>query len=253
MAKIIKIAKDRLEDAPIGNLRIAKSQGCIQYYHCTDETTHNGVYLPKKELGLVKKLAQKAYDKKVLKYAEKTYSQITRLLNEFQDDKLERIYLSENINRRELIEPVEETFEMKLEKWLSHPYKSKAFNEGAPVIKSDNGIQVRSKSERLMANFFDSVGLKYKYECPLLLKPYGIIYPDFTFLSPKTGKEIYWEHEGMLDNPEYAQTAAKKIELYEKNGILPGDNLILTFETTNSILDKEILRIMVERYFDIYE
>ena len=42
---------------------------------------------------------------------------------------------------------------------------------------------------------------------------YGIVYPDFTLLSRKTGKEIYWEHEGMMDDQEYARKAVQKIDL----------------------------------------
>ena len=54
------------------------------------------------------------------------------------------------------------------------------------------------------------------------MKRFGIVYPDFTFLSPKTGEEIYWEHDGRMDDPEYARKAIKKIETYEKNGIFQG-------------------------------
>jgi len=237
-----------LEDAPEGRLRIGKSQGCVQYYHCTEETTHNGVYLPKSSLELAKQLAQKGYDEKTLKYAKTTYSQITKLLKNYQDEKLEQIFYNENPEKQKLIVPVEETYEQKFEKWVSQSYSGKEFGENNPVITTDKGLRVRSKSERFMANYFDSLGICYKYECPLVLKPYGTIYPDFTFLSRRTGEEIYWEHEGMMDNPEYAQIAVKKIELYEKNGIFPGENLILTFETSTNIIDKRMLEVLVFRY-----
>lgn len=74
------------------------------------------------------------------------------------------------------------------------------------------------------------------------------MYPDFTFLSPRTGQEIYWEHEGMMDKPEYARSAVRKIEQYMKNGIYPGERLILTFETEQSLLNQKILESLVERY-----
>ena len=45
---------------------------------------------------------------------------------------------------------------------------------------------------------------------------YGIVYPDFTFLSKRIGKEIYWEHHGMMDSPAYAESAVRKIHCYEK-------------------------------------
>jgi len=242
------VCEKGLAGAPEGRLRIGKSQGCTQYFHCTRTTTTNGKYLPKSNLELAKRLAQKGYDENILKYARTSYFHLSRLLKNYQDDKLELIFYSENPEKQKLIVPVEETYEQKLERWISQPYAGKGFSEGDLVITSDKGLRVRSKSERFMANYFDSLGLQYKYECPLILKPYGTIYPDFTFLSRKTGEEIYWEHEGMMDNPEYARTATKKIELYEKNGIFPGEKLILTFETSTQVMDKKILETLVQRY-----
>lgn len=52
----------------------------------------------------------------------------------------------------------------------------------------------------------------------------------------------------MLDNPDYAKSAVKKIELYEMNGILQGENLILTFETSTSVMNTEIIKKLTRRY-----
>ena len=83
---------------------------------------------------------------------------------------------------------------------------------------------------------------------PLYLKGTGMVYPDFTFLSRRTRKEIYWEHDGRMDDPVYARSAVRKIQAYEENGIYPGENLILTFETEKTILDIRIVKGLVERY-----
>ena len=88
----------------------------------------------------------------------------------------------------------------------------------------------------------------YKYEKPIYLKGYGVVYPDFTFLSSKTGLEIYWEHEGMMDKQEYVRSAIKKIESYQKNEIFPGERIILTFETEQSLLSQKIVESLVEKY-----
>ena len=80
------------------------------------------------------------------------------------------------------------------------------------------------------------------------MKGYGTVYPDFTFLSSKTRQEMYWEHEGMMDNQEYARSAVRKIESYQKNGIYPGERLILTFETQQSMLNQNIVENLVEKY-----
>ena len=70
LARIIKRTKQELENAPEGTLRIGKSQGHPQYYHCKNGTSHNGVYLPKKEIELARQLAQKSYNEKILRYAD---------------------------------------------------------------------------------------------------------------------------------------------------------------------------------------
>ena len=51
-----------------------------------------------------------------------------------------------------------------------------------------------------------------------------------------------------MDKQEYARSAVRKIELYMKNGIYPGERLILTFETEQSLLNQKILESLAERY-----
>ena len=46
----------------------------------------------------------------------------------------------------------------------------------------------------------------------------------------------------------HSQNAIKKIEAYEKNDIFPGERLILTFETSQSVLRNDIIETMVEKY-----
>ncbi len=248
LENIAKKVGEKLSDVPQGTLRVAKSNGCVQYYHRTEEGKHNGCYIQKKDMELARRLAQKEYDEKVFVYANKTSAQIRRLLKTYEDNGIENIFNSEHEARKRLICPVEEPFENCLRSWINEPFVGKGFKETSPVIITNSGIRVRSKSEKIMSDYFDSVGLMYKYECPLILNPYGIIYPDFTFLSRKTRKLIYWEHEGMIDNPEYAQKAVQKIELYEKNGIFPGENLILTFETATNAINTDILKLLTQKY-----
>ena len=54
-----------------------------------------------------------------------------------------------------------------------------------------------------------------------------------------------------MDEPDYARKAIRKIETYEKNGILPGKNLILTFETSQSILDMKVVEKLTKEYLII--
>ena len=79
-------------------------------------------------------------------------------------------------------------------------------------------------------------------------KGYGTVYPDFTLLNVRARTEIYLEHFGMMDNPEYAQKAIQKLETYSKNGIYIGKNLLVTFETLRNPLDMKMVEGMLKEF-----
>lgn len=247
LEQIVQKTKRQLENVPEGSLRVSKSQNCPQFYHYTKAKKY-GKYISKGNKELIRQLAQKSYDEKVLRLAEKRVSQIKKLTRDYEDNEIASLYENEHIERQKLIQPVETTWEQKLNEWKSRDYKGKEFQEDVPVILTERGERVRSKSEKIMADYFFRHGIEYKYECPLYLKGVGMIYPDFTFLSRKSGQEIYWEHNGKMDDPVYARNAVRKIQSYENNDIFPGERLILTYETEQTILNTNKIEKLVNRY-----
>ena len=247
LEKVVKETKARLKNAPEGRLRLSKSHNHVQYYCCTEEKK-SGDYICKGNMALAQQLAQKSYDYKILQLAEKRLSQIRKLVKDYADDELEKVYLKEHLERQKLIEPVESTWEQRVNEWKAKEYKGKDFQEGTPIILTEKGERVRSKSEKIMADYFYRKDIEYKYECPLYLKGAGTVYPDFTFLSKKTNEEIYWEHNGKCDDISYARNMVRKIDAYENNGIFPGERLILTYETEQAILNTSKIEQMVMRY-----
>ena len=246
LEKIVNNVSAFLSTAPDGYLRISKDKNYARYYHCTDNK--NGNYIPRSNKELPELLAQKAYNKTVLKKAETRLHQIREIIQDYSDDEIEQIYTAMRKERRALVTPIEPTWNQLLEKWYAEEYRKKEFRENTPVILTEKGERVRSKSEKILADYFYRKDILYKYEKPLYLKGYGTVYPDFTFLSKKTEQEIYWEHEGMMDKQEYARSAVRKIESYQKNEIYPGDRLILTFETEQSVLNSKTIENLVNRY-----
>ncbi|MBQ3162982.1 MAG: hypothetical protein IJC02_00335 [Lachnospiraceae bacterium] len=244
---IIMKVKNRLKDAPTGTLRLSKSHHQLQYYRCTKEKK-TGIYINKKNIGIARQLAQKTYDEKVLKLAEKRLSQIYKITKDYEENEIEELFFKERVERQELIEPVEPTWEQKMKEWKTREYKGKGFRDDTPIILTERGERVRSKSEKILADYFYRNGIEYKYECPLYLNGIGTIYPDFTFLSSKTGEEMYWEHNGKVDDPVYARNMVKKILAYESNGIFQGEKLILTFETEQTILNSSKIEQLVKHY-----
>ncbi len=235
-----------MESSPEGNLRISVDGGKVRYYHCMDD--RYGVYISKGDDNLPRKLAQKAYDEAVVNKAETRIKIINRCLKGYSDDEIELLYESLHPERKALVTPVEPTLKQLEEQWYAENYSGKLFQEGTAVILSEKGERVRSKSEKILADYFYRNDILYKYEKPLYLEGYGIVYPDFTFFSKRLRKEIYWEHEGMMDKQEYARAAVKKLNCYQMNGILPGDRLILTFETEQDVLNSQIIGSLVDKY-----
>ena len=248
LEKILQKTSEQLKDAPQGKLRLSSSNKCVQYYYCVPGGRKNGEYLPKEKEKLAYRLAQKSYDEKIMKLAEKRLSQIRRITKDYDEEEIEKIFLAEHPERQKLIKPVEPVWERQLSKWAAEDYKRKEFQEDMPVILTEKGERVRSKSEKILADYFYRNDILYKYECPLYLKRFGTVHPDFTFLSRKTKQEIYWEHDGRMDDPVYAQNAVRKIQAYEGNGIYPGERLILTFETGKIVLNTRTIERLVYRY-----
>ena len=247
LESIIQKVKARLASAPKGRLRLSKTHNHIQYYCCTEKNT-SGKYISKENELLARQLAQKSYDEKILQLAHKRLEQIKKIMKDYTEDEIEIIYLKEHSERQKLIQPVETTWEQKMNAWMKKEYQGKEFTENTPVILTERGERVRSKSEKIIADYFYRNGIEYKYECPLYLKGMGTVYPDFTFLSRRTGEEIYWEHCGKVDDPTYARNMVRKINAYENNGIFPGDRLILTYETEQTILNTGKIEQLVMRY-----
>lgn len=244
---IMTITKERLEGTPEGKLRLSNWKGYPQYYYCT-ENDKRGTYIRKERKEIVQKLAQKQYDEQVLRLAEKRISQLKRITKDYQDDEMEQLFYKEHIERQKFIQPIEPTWKQRLAEWEEKEYTGKEFSDEMPVILTEKGERVRSKSEKIMADYFFRKGIPYKYECPLFLKGIGTVYPDFTFLTKKAGKEIYWEHNGKMDDPVYAKNAIRKIKAYENNGILQGERLILTYETGQDILNTSEIEMLVKRF-----
>lgn len=237
----------QMKNLPEGTLRVSVDKGYPRYYRC-QEGDKVGNYIRKQDKEIAQKLAQKEYNSKVLQLIQKRLKQIENIIKDYEDDEVEKCFYGEHAAKQKLIVPIEQTWQDKLKDWQEKGYVGKGFQDNTMEIYTQRGERVRSKSEKILADYFYYHGIPYKYECPLLLRGYGVIYPDFTFLSPKSRQEMYWEHNGMMDDAVYAQKAVKKIELYEKNGIFPGERLILTFETGQTTLNNEIIDAMAKRY-----
>ncbi len=230
---------------PEGTLRITSCGKHSQFHQVIGD---KDVYIPASNKQLAADLAQKKYNQRILDLARKRCNQLQRILSTYQADEVDQIYLSQHPARRQLVQPCERLWEEQLRIWFERPYAAYNQYEDKLTMQTENGEWVRSKSEKILADYFKSKGILYKYECPLSLNGSYVIHPDFTFLSPYTKKEIYWEHNGMMDDPLYADQAVKKINQYVKANILPGERLIVTYETKSCPLSMDTVKKYVHHF-----
>lgn len=193
-------------------------------------------------------LAQKEYDQKIIRAIDKELSITKKYLSGYPAVAAEQIYDTMHKKKQALIQPIKESDEVFIKKWTSYDYQGKGFDIDVPEYYTTKKERVRSKSELIIADLLYRESIPYRYECPIYLRGMGKIYPDFTVLNVKKRKEYYWEHFGMMDDPSYAEKAIKKLSTYEQNGIFPGEQLIITFETRKNQLNQRQINKIIEYY-----
>ena len=96
------------------------------------------------------------------------------------------------------------------------------FLERGLVHRTARGELVRSKSEVIIADLLDGLGLPYAYEQPFTAPDGSVRYPDFTIDDAETGRRMLIEHLGMMDQPDYARRWEAKAQWYEAAGVPTG-------------------------------
>ena len=237
-----------MQNAPEGNLRISSLRGKPRYYCRESKKDREGLFIHADNLKLAEQLAQKAYSIRVSKSAKAELQSIEKYLRLFPDLTVEKIYETMSDARKALVRPLWEPDDVFVRNWLSVKYNGKEFSADTPVLYTDQGERVRSKSEVIIANLLSKYKIPYRYEFPIVLQPLGTVYPDFTALQVRSREEKIWEHFGRMDFPEYAEKTVRKIITYEMNGYRLGENLIVTFETKNNPISiQQVRRIITEK------
>jgi hypothetical protein len=134
-----------------------------------------------------------------------------------------------------------------LKKWGSEPVST--YRKDNLVHNTERGEKVRSKSEMVLANMFFSKGIPYKYEAGRMIAGH-YIHPDFTLFSKRVGREVIWEHFGLMNDPEYRDNYGWKMKIYAEAGFYPGVNLITSFDDESGGLDAAHLRRIMKLWFE---
>ena len=250
LKRIISRLENELTNAPEGKLRFSRRgrDGYTCYFCCTEPGDTTGKYIKKRDRSLAAALAQKDYNIRVAKAANKELTLIDNLMKYDSVQKAEQVYSALEEPRRTLIRPVWLPDDQYAEEWLKRDYDRKSFSEDIPEYYTNNGIRVRSKSEILIADSLERNHIPFLYECPLYIKGLGEIHPDFTVLNLKERKEYIWEHLGMMDDPGYAENALERLEKYMLDGYFLGKQLIISYETSTHPINTRLINKLIRTY-----
>ena len=237
------------KNAPLGHLKTRRVKGKMyfgQQFFDKETNRWKSIHINKKMLPLAQSLAQKLYYSKVKDFLHHNLKMLTRMQRSYHPQRLEEEYnlLPEEIQM--LIVPLQETVKTRIQKWNAEIYEPNSAMPEHLRYETEQGELVRSKSEMIIANLLyqhrDTI--LYKYERPLPIVNKGkriIIHPDFTIL----------EHAGMMDGSTYANDFVWKVNTYMKNDLLPGRDVLFTYESQMYPLELKVLKktidILLER------
>ena len=233
-----------LRKAPAGYLAVTKWQNHVYYRWKIpegDKTLH-----PEKDRQLIRALAQKSYDRKVLRCAQEERAQLTRFLRRFPELRPEEVAGTLTPERLALVDPIRMTDADYIAHWLAQP--TQPFRTEGLIYPTDRGERVRSRAEALIANRLYQMGIPYRYEPELYLEGYGKTRPDFVLLRRQNRTEFYFEYFGLLDDPEYLERALQKLRADQNNGYWPGETLLFAGETRNHPLDLSEVVARIEHF-----
>ena len=250
LEEMIERLEQRMAHYPEGKLHVCTSNGYVQYYHSgmSESSGKQRNYIRKDNMELAQVLAQKDYDQKLLKNLKAKSHYIKKICRLYKSEDYVDIYDQLHQERKKLVSPLYISNTYYAKQWQEVQYQKKPFADGAAEIYTVKGERVRSKSEKILADYFEREGIPYRYEYPVRLLGNRIIHPDFMLLNVRTRKEYFLEHLGQMDNPEYAANAITRLEEMAKCGIVLGKNLLLTAETSKHPLNMGTVKILAEEY-----
>ena len=261
---VLKEKQGKVKHAQPGLIRIVKNNGCFQFYKRESRRDAQGSYMPRSQKSLALQLIQNDYDIKAVNFLIEEINLLKAFLKKYRTKNTSRLFEKLSPSRRELVTPLTLSNSRFANEWLSTSYEKKSISEDLPKLFTDNGEQVRSKSEVIIANSLKAAGVPYRYEFPLLINRRAecglqttgnfrgsslcTFHPDFCCLNLRSRREFFWEHFGMMDDADYAARAVEKLLLYQQNGYIPGKNLIITMETSRAQFSSKAAKQMIEEF-----
>ena len=237
--------KFELDSSPEGRLICQNNGGNTQFLQLTNE---NGKRIRRginKDTKMIKALARKEFNTKAFEILSNNISAIRDAVDRqilFDPEKI-----LQSMTKAYALLPEEYFFDrdkltiaaglddnthMKIkrhEEWWKKPYKEYWGYPEKKTKLTSRGQKVRSISELIIAETLYKYSIPFHYEEELEVNGKTFA-PDFTFEGSDFNK-FYLDYFGMMDSVKYAKRNFLKLDDYYDIGLIPGDNLIVAFDS----------------------
>ena len=247
----ILVLQNQLANAPQGTLICRRqSNGTYKYYRriIGPDNTYKEFYLKKQFRDEARQLAEKMVaEKKLLDYQnEKKVLQKTLAFQ--KNEPATDVFLRQHSGIASLLMEKDQQSEKPWQKWKYAPYsRNQNYLEHLKYTTVVPGLLVRSKSEAMIVDALERHGVPYHYDEYICLNG-EFIAVDFVCLNVKTGEFYYWDHRGMMNDPDYIKKTLYCENLFYSNGFIPWINMIVTTETQDRPLDLQWVETIIEHY-----
>ena len=244
------------EEMKLEGTLCVKTTGGKSRFYCRHEDKTQPEYLGSDKADRIRSLARKLHNEKLAKAASEEIKQIDRCLKALQDEKeisdIDDVYQSLPESVKEIVGPPSFfSTEGYAAWWQSDRTKGRSGTKYYNYpLKTARGETVKSKSEVIIADRLYAAGVPYVYEYKTVVDDdwASMNYPDFYVLNKRTGEEFFSEHFGKMDDEKYCLTSQLKLEKYSQKGLVPGKNLILSFEGSQRPISTEYIDYLIKSY-----
>ena len=252
MKQVLEKNTENKETVILGWRKIHGKIRYIRKENCMDKT---GTYLGTKDSEEISVLAEKYRNSKYLYAIEKETDRLEKCLKILNKpeygSEVDKVWDVLPQEVKDYTVPAPFTDEEYAKKWQKQIHRRNKV-VGQTPYKTLRGDYVRSKSEMIIADKLYLAGIPYHYEINRENKDiYGDYYnvqPDFTVLNKRTRQVYVWEHLGKLGDNDYCSISLPKINDYIRDGLIPGKNLILSFESQNCPLEVQVVETLIRDF-----
>ena len=247
--KILK--RYRNADKTGASYLVCKESGGRKRFYFRNRRTGKLTYINRNKMQMAEDLMNKMINYRTREILESNIAELNDVLDRVQDYDNMAVLGSLPSAYRKFSEIISHGTDVDDHK--SFPQSENPKDRDGLKFRTSFDLMVRSKNEMIIAEDLYNFNQKFWYERGLeIIVKTGdsynseIIYPDFT-IGLVDGSLVYWEHFGMMDDPEYRDKNYVRIQKYLANGIYPPKNLILTFDGEDMPFDNNGVIRIIER------